>query len=356
MPEMTRMGKRPTVYDVANYAGVSTATVSYAYRKPERVGEATLKRVIKAANDLGYVPRASARELAVGSHDTLGLFAFEFLLEGGDSYWNTERDDSLPDPWVFPLYVDEVQRGFQLECARFEKSALVGSGSANSAEELIAIAGSVDGLVVLPGEVSKPAISLVSKHIPVVLISQEPVGNRTLGVSIDNQVGVELLVNHLFDVHGVTDIGFIGVPDEDEVGSRFEHFRSAMARRGLDTPEEPWACVEVVSVESGRALAARLSQDAVPRALICAQDQIAWTAVQALQRAGCRIPEDVIVVGFDGVLAGQYMSPALTTVRQPMEAMGRKAVQLLLNPPDQAEERSYVFEPTLVVRNSCGCL
>lgn len=348
------MTKRPTVYDVAKKAGVSTATVSYAYRKPDRVGRQTLTRVMEVASELGYVPRSSARDLAVGRHDVLGLFAFEMLLEDPAADGGGELAGP-PNPWVFPLYVDEIQRGFQLECARQGKAALIGSGREGDGDEIINIAGRVDGLAVLPGELSDSAIRQVAQNMPVVLFGRARGGKFSRTVTVDNDQGVQMLVDHMIDVHGKSKLEFVGSSARDEAGGRFRLFQSALSRRGMVPPQAPWAGVDVIRLSPGTELAERVRQNELPDALVCAQDQVAAQVVQALQDAGRRVPEDVAVVGFDGVQAGQLMTPALTTVRQPMEEMGRLAVQMLLTPRADEDERVAVLPARLLVRRSCGC-
>ena len=95
----------------------------------------------------------------------------------------------------------------------------------------------------------------------------------------------------------------------------------------------------------------------VPRALVCGTDQTAFEVLQLLEDAGLSVPDDVIVTGFDGILAGRLMKPSLTTVRQPMEAMGRVAARLLddRNGKPWDESVAEVLPVRLIPRESCGC-
>jgi LacI family transcriptional regulator len=117
---------RPTVYDVAERAGVSIATVSFAFRRPERVRPATRDAVLAAARELGYVPNAAARGLAQRRTAALGLYAYHYLLPRPT---DETEDDQF---WrLFPLYVDEVQRGMELECWRRGYALMLGGGAGN---------------------------------------------------------------------------------------------------------------------------------------------------------------------------------------------------------------------------------
>ena len=124
------MARSPTVYDVAKRAGVSIATVSFAFGQPERVKNSTREAVLAAADALGYVPSGNARGLASGRTGALGLFSFDYLMDASGSPPQTANEpadrglaastgeDPNEDFRLFPLYLDEVQRGFELECWR----------------------------------------------------------------------------------------------------------------------------------------------------------------------------------------------------------------------------------------------
>lgn len=142
--------RRATVYDVAKKAGVSTATVSFTFRRPDKVKPSTRAKVLRAAKDLDYVPSANARGLARGNTGVLGLYSFDMLIErplgdeddfdscsggndvvseNGKPIFSNRAGESFDCPSVlsYPLYVDEVQRGFELECRRRNRAVLLGT-------------------------------------------------------------------------------------------------------------------------------------------------------------------------------------------------------------------------------------
>ena len=130
------------MYDVAEKAGVSTATVSFAFRHPDKVKDDTKAKVLRVAEELGYVPSGNARSLAKGRTGTLGMYAFDMLLEKPQGSGLEEdrsdvssmpasmSDDDEPDVLTYPLYVDEVLRGFELECWKSGKGMLMGAALA----------------------------------------------------------------------------------------------------------------------------------------------------------------------------------------------------------------------------------
>ncbi len=369
------MTKRPTVYDVAQAAGVSIATVSFTFRQPERVRASTRETVLEAARRLNYVPSANARGLADGRTGALGLYSFDMFLEavptGGarpvredpgpffadDVAERAFADDSDAEDFrLFPLYVDEVQRGFEVECARRGRALLIGSGPSGDGSAVIDIASRVDGLAVFPGAHSEEIIAQLSHRLPVVAFAM-PYGAGTLShVQVDNHGGADAITEHLVADHGITDVQFVGAPEMTDYQERFRGMRAALARHGLPVPDavlDPTALVDDRPYAVVRSLVA---ERRLPRALVCASDQHALGLLDVLAELGVDVPGDVAVTGFDGVVAGRLCSPSLTTVRQPMEAMGRLAVDILMDSlggGGAPVDRTLPVRP--IIRRSCGC-
>lgn len=357
------MPRRPTVYDVAERAGVSIATVSFTFRQPERVRESTRAAVLVAARELGYVPNASARGLAHGRTGALGLYSFDLMLaapqQGADGAGPAGVDDDLDpdaDPRAFPLYVDEVQRGYELECWQRGQALLLSSGSGSGAS-VTEVAGRVDGLAVFPGPTPVGTLEHVARRIPVVAFSIPPVADGLHHVTVDNRAGMRDLVGHLVGDHGLRDLAFVGRLTTPDYAERFAGFREAVAAAGLDAPAEPLDPTDLAEPHRFEVLASLAAEDRLPRALVCASDQLALAVLDLLAARGVPVPERVVVTGFDGILAGRLARPTLTTVRQPMAAMGRLAVQVLVRhagaPAEEPE--SHLLPVRVVRRESCGC-
>ncbi|GIG35952.1 LacI family DNA-binding transcriptional regulator [Cellulomonas pakistanensis] len=357
------MPRRPTVYDVAERAGVSIATVSFTFRQPERVRESTRAAVLVAARELGYVPNASARGLAHGRTGALGLYSFDLMLaapqQGADGAAPAgDADDLDPDadPRAFPLYVDEVQRGYELECWQRGQALLLSSGSGSGAS-VTEVAGRVDGLAVFPGPTPVGTLEHVARRIPVVAFSIPPVADGLHHVTVDNRAGMRDLVGHLVGDHDLRDLGFVGRLTTPDYAERFAGFREAVAAAGLDAPAEPLDPTDLAEPHRFEVVASLAAEDRLPRALVCASDQLALAVLDLLAARGVPVPERVVVTGFDGILAGRLARPTLTTVRQPMAAMGRLAVQVLVRhagaPAEEPE--SHLLPVRVVRRESCGC-
>jgi LacI family transcriptional regulator len=371
------MGKRPTVYDVAERAGVSIATVSFAFRRPDQVREETRLAVLEAAKDIGYIPSASARGLARGRTGALGLHSFDFLLEHAQRPagpprpeteesaldiaqqaipWEDTNEDSLSDARAFPLYVDEVQRGFELECKLQGRPLLLSSGT-GSAASLAETAGWVDGLAIFPTVAAPKIPESISLGLPVVLFSSAGEGDRYHRVIADNVAGMRDLVTHLVEEHRPTGFGFVGGLTVSDFKERFDSFRQTL--HSLEQPVPDDVLDDSTSVDGSpfSGLIQAIEGGRLPGALVCASDQIALMVLDLLARHDISVPGDVLVTGFDGIIAGQLSTPTLTTVRQPMESMGRVAARLLIAETSTPHGSPLTIRlgTRLMRRHSCGC-
>lgn len=354
------MSRRPTVYDVAQRAGVSIATVSFAFSQPHRLREATREAVMAAADALGYVPSASARGLATGLTGTIGLYCFEYLAEPAATEPARARSEVAAAASLrrFPLYGDEVQRGVQLECRRRGYAVMLGAGQAAGAlPAVVDVAGRVDGLIAFAGSAPPEAISQVSKRIPVVELGGEARHEGLYTVYVDNRRSMHDLTAHLRDVHGCRRFAYLGGEGTPEFLVRYAGFGDALAAAGLSVPErEPTRPADEASTAA--AVARYLRDRDLPDAFVCATDQEALAAIDALAAAGVAVPDRVAVTGFDGILAGRFASPRLTTVRQPMAEIGRTAVGLLARVLTGADGPAPDHPPlpvTVTIGASCGC-
>jgi LacI family transcriptional regulator len=349
------VAKAATVYDVAKHAGVSIATVSMAFRRPDRVKESTRDLVFASARALHYVPSASARGLADGRTGVLGLFSFDYLLpaarpQEGQGY----PDDGCRD---FPLYVDEIQRGMELACWQHDYALMIGGPSrAGGTDTVTDIAGHVDGLAVFPQTLPPDALERIAGRIPVVAVSEPPQDDRLSHITVDNRGGTRAVTEHLIRDHGRRDLLFVGGLNPAEGRARFAGFRDALRAAGLRVPRKPLVPRTRV-LPSGRAAVLLPDDLPMPEAFVCATDDVALDILDILAARGVRVPAEVAVTGFDGIVAGRVARPALTTVRQPMVEMGRLVVEVLLRHiADPARPPEFRELPVhLVVRESCGC-
>ncbi|AMM21346.1 hypothetical protein AX769_15930 [Frondihabitans sp. PAMC 28766] len=359
------MKKTPTVYDVAADAGVSIATVSRVFRRPDDVRASTRETVLASVRALGYVPSASARGLAARRTGVLGLFFPDFdavddadtdLSPGFDTgpveavrdataHVETVRDvGGEPATHRTDLYFDEVLRGSEMQAWRDGFTLMIGVGRGTNPVEIVTdIAGRVDGLALLARSVPDAILTHVSRRIPIVLIAGARREDDYDHVMVANSEGMHALTAHLVDELGVRDPVFVsGPPGSPDDAERYDGFRRALVERGVDPDALPVLHGDFTRA-GGRRVGSRLvegrSSHGLPRAVVCSNDQTALGVMAALDAARVRVPDDTIVTGFDGIAESNLSSPRLTTVQQPMVALGRAAMTVMrrrLDDPDQA--------------------
>ncbi|HEX7171360.1 MAG TPA: LacI family DNA-binding transcriptional regulator [Candidatus Limnocylindria bacterium] len=331
-----RSRRAATIYEVARRAGVSIATVSRVQRRAELVAEPTRHRVERAIEELAYRPSALGRSLARGSHEATGIV--------------------FPD--LSGPYYSAVILGYE-EASAAEGSSVLILGThrrPGAVDHVLDLADRVDGLVIMGRTVDDAVVrELVRRGLPVVLLARGPVAGSD-SVRVDNRTAAEALVTHLVG-HGHRAIAFVGDPEASaDAAERWDGFRSAHAAAGLDLAFEPVRCAfrEVEGRDAGRRILAGTER---PTALVGANDEIAMGLLEAARDAGVPTPADLAVTGWDDIPSGRHLSPPLTTVRQPMHDIGRRAAALLHERISGArtEPRHVVLPTELVVRSSCGC-
>jgi LacI family transcriptional regulator len=222
--------------------------------------------------------------------------------------------------------------------------------------------------VVLARTAPLAMIEHVATRIPVVLLATEEGESRPDRaidyLAVANETGAYQVTAHLADGHGYNGICFIaGPPDSPDSARRLDGFRRAAA--GL--PETPVYHGDFTTGGGRRVAEGIIAAGRVPRAVVCANDQTAIGVMTALQHAGLSVPGDVAVTGFDGIRLGRHLRPSLTTVVQPMAALGDTAVGMLTDriggggpssktlPPQTLPRRTVELPVRLELRGSCGC-
>lgn len=342
----------PTVYDVAEQAGVSIATVSRVYRSPDSVRATTRDRVLAAARDLGYVPSGSARGLASRTTGVLGLCFPDFHDD------EAEATDAADDAELM-LYSDEVIRGMERAARRHGYALLIAASHADRAgEQLAEVAGRVDGLAVLAQDVSADDLAVVSRRLPVVMLAG-PRDDAYDHIEVANFDGELEMTRHLIADHGLRRLAFVGGPADSPDGeARFRGFQAAHLEAGLPLPEEPDVRGDLTQAAGRKAVAELLDREGQrPQGVVLANDQMAVGALHALESRGIAVPGEVAVTGFDGIPLSRLVRPTLSTVRQPMGRLGEEAVDLLVARLRDRERATVArLLPVAVTRRaSCGC-
>jgi DNA-binding LacI/PurR family transcriptional regulator len=331
----------PTLEQVAALAGVSRATVSRVVNGSPGVRPEVRAQVERAVAKLGYVPNRAARSLVTRRADSIALVVSE------------------PHARFFsePFFAGMV-RGVSAALAEtgVQLLLLIAQDLPDRGRlERYVVGGHVDGVLLasLHGDDPLPAI-LERAGVPAVLVGRPPGEVAASYVDADNRGGARKAVGHLAG-RGRRRIATIAGPGDMGVGlDRLDGYRDGLAAAGLAGAGE---LVEIgdFSEESGAAAMERLLARPGPPvdAVFAASDLMAAGALRALRAAGRRVPEDVAVVGFEDSPVARYTQPPLTTVRQPIEDMGRQATRLLLAEAAGGGGRlRLILDVDLVVRES----
>ncbi len=339
------MSKTPTVYEVARAAQTSTATVSRVLAGNDRVTLAARQRVLKAVDELGYVPSAAAKGLASSRTHVLGLCFPDGSVAG-------EEDDAN-------YWYDEVIRGMERAARRAGYMLLIAAGHDVGDRELIfTAAGRCDGLVVMSTMADQPTLRRISARTALTVLGSTSLrGDQVDQLTAANEAASYELTAHLCDVHGSRFLAFVAGRNASDSVDRFAGFQRALGDRGLRVPAEPAAIGDFTSGAGYRLARHILGSAARPDGLVCVNDQTAIGALLALDEAVATGSPRIPVTGFDGVQLSRLGGTHLTTAVQPMSKNGQVAVDLLLRRiRDPTASPQHVELPISIrIGSSCGC-
>lgn len=329
-------GRPATIYDVAARAKLSIATVSRVLQGTGPVSEKAKARVDEAAQELNYVPLRAARSLAVQRHEAHGLV--------------------LPD-LAGPFYGDLLM-GYERWAGEHGQSVVitVTHGNPDPRRSVRDLAGRVDGIVVHGNAVDLPTIQGLRKAgVPLVLIAHPPLTGCD-SVRTESATSAEELTTRLLE-SGRTNLLFVGDPASSyDVSERYAGFSRA---HGLSGRKAPQPVRVPLTEEAGRAVSDKVlkaTKAEQPDGLVCGNDELALAALHGFTAGGLDVPGEIVVTGWDDVMAARYVTPGLTTVRQPMIELGRLAAQRLHErvTGERSRARNDVLATRLVLRESCG--
>lgn len=330
-----------TIYDVARVAGVSISTVSHVLNSTRYVSDQTKAQVLQAVAELNYRPSSLARALVRQETQTIALI--------------------VPDN-VNPFFA-ELAHGIEDYGFQAGYNVILCNSNRSRTKELayldMLISKRVDGLIYMTVDKSEELLQpLLDNRIPVVTFDRNY--HNLDAILLDNFRGGYEATQHLIGL-GHTRIACISGPDMlTRSGDRVRGYRQALLEASIPAPDEllirgDW------TYQSGRDAAAQLfALSSPPTAIFACNDTMAVGAISYVSQKSLRVPEEVSVVGFDNIALSAFSCPPLTTVATPVEEVGQRLCQLLLDrindelPP---EPHRFVIQGELIVRESTAqCL
>jgi DNA-binding LacI/PurR family transcriptional regulator len=320
--------------DIAAEAGCSSQTVSLALSgKPNRIPEATKARVRQIATRLGYRPNVSAGCLRGKTAKAVGIIQ--------------------PD-MVIGCYV-ELARSVTRHLKRLGYQAYFSvQETPEQIDGLIRdfMARDVDGVMVLQ---CKSFFNPAEYPLPVLNVCEM---NKFYELGIDLREGGRLAAKHLIEAHGRKRIAFIGTNPSVSNGMKIQGVADALSEAGLGGSPVP--SIELSGNAGFREELRALVSTGRADSFLCGNDYVAGKTARFLTRHGVRIPEDIALIGFDGMSFCEFAQPPLSSVVQPMGELGRRAVELLAAKMESKAARPQyppaLIKPSLHIGRSCGCL
>jgi DNA-binding LacI/PurR family transcriptional regulator len=328
-----------TIQDVAQRAGVSTATVSKVISNTPYVSEKTRAKVIQAIQELDYKPNLAARGLSSGRTHIVAV-VFPYVYEA-----------FFTDPLVL-LILQGIEseitvRGYNI---LLSTPRLTISGSDEHYQSLLQ-SGYIEGLIAIDNVPEASALQPArERNIPSIAIGYHP---HEFFVRSDDYSGGQQLMRHVLDL-GHRKIGIVEVPAEQHfsIAGRAEGMRAAAEEAGVSFESLPMAYGDF-SVQSGADAAAKLLREHPDlTALVCLNDRMAMGAIQAARAAGRDVPGNLTVVGYDDIPAAATFAPPLTTVNQQGIELGRAGARMLFDVLDGQKPHPIHMPTMLVVRES----
>lgn len=327
-----------SIKDVAKEAGVSIATVSRVLNDIDVVNEDTKKKVLDAIKKLGYRPNIVARSLKTQKTSTIGIL--------------------IPD--IASQFYPDIVRGAEDVTNIYDYNIILCNSDFDVEKEKeylrVLKEKMVDGVIYISSSLNEEILDLINElDLKTVLVETKDKNGRLPSVTIDNISASYEGTKYLIDL-GLKNLAFIGVNGENmnAWGERYIGFVNALKDAGLESDEE-LCYFKNLTVKTGYQAIQRFTENNKKfDGIVCASDEIAMGAINALREKGIRVPEDVSVIGFNNNILGEIFYPKLTTISQPSYDMGSVAVRMLIKILNKREldNPNYILNYEIIQRES----
>lgn len=334
------MERRATLRDVAEKAGVTTATVSYILNDKKPFPDETRQRVMSAIAELGYIPNLSARTLTQRSSKLIGIVVPQ--TEGSRLMFQND-------------FYSEILGSIEFHARQSGYHIIISATDANESYLRLARERNLDGIIVIGMYPDEFYQQMKKSQIPIVLVDSYCNDHYYHNIRIDDAYGSYLATRHVLSKGHKNVAFFCGQLKENGVmKKRLTGYKDALLEYGIGF-DQRYVFEGKIDYTSGIAAAGRLIASRLPAtAVVAAADILAIGAMKGFYEKGVRVPDDISVMGFDDLEISQYLTPGLTTVRQEISQKGEKAVKLLIdniNEPNLTKQEQ-ILPVKLVERGS----
>ncbi|MGL5821289.1 MAG: LacI family DNA-binding transcriptional regulator [Sarcina sp.] len=328
-----------SIKDVAREAGVSIATVSRVLNDIDVVNEETKKKVQEAIKKLGYRPNIVARSLKTQRTRTIGIIVPDISSQ------------------VYP----EIVRGAEDVANIYKYNVMLCNSDCDGEKEKeylrVLKEKMVDGVLYMSSSLEEDTLNLINElDIKTILVETINKDNALPSVSIDNIGAAYESTKYLLE-KGRKNIGFIGISENEKNawGMRYKGYEKALLENGKEVKES--SCFfDTLKIKSGKkGVEAILSKDSKIDGIVCASDEVAMGAINALRERGIKVPDDISVIGFNGIDMARNFYPTITTIEQPMYDMGSVAMRMLIKLLNKEELEDAYYELPFELREGGSC-
>lgn len=302
--------------DIAVQCQVSIATVSKALNDQSDVGKATKEKIKKVAEELGYLPNAAARMLKTKRSNNIGVLFIDKMNSGlAHEYFSSVLEN---------LKAESEKRGYDITFI----SQNIGNQKMSYLEHCKYR--NYDGVIIASVDYTDPMVlELVTSELPVVTIDH--VFNGKTAILSDNVKAIDELVNYIYQC-GHRKIAFIHGEDTAVTQKRLASFYKACIKLGINISDDYVKSSYYHDPKRAGEITRQLLESSNPPTCIMFPDDFSFIGgMNVIEKMGLRIPEDISVTGFDGILISQVLRPKLTTVKQNSEAIGQEAARKLID-------------------------
>jgi len=335
--------KKTDLKEIAEKAGVSIATVSRALNDKGPVKEETKRKIIQIAADFNYIPSPNSINMSNKKMNNIGVILPELVDEFFMNIVHGIDEEAYRSDYFITVSTSHSQRNIIDTILNFLNG------------------GRVDGIVIFAPQLYKEIGPIYANStIPMVLLECNDDINDVATINIDNRMGSFTLTEHLIVEHGYKKIGMITGPkynyDSDQ---RLQGFLEALKKHDIEIKDSYIVQGDFKKRGGFYGFNRLMTQEERPEAIFASNDMMAVGAYEAASKLNVNIPNDIALVGFDGIQIGKYLRPRLTTVHVPAKELGESAARYLVKVLNNEIDLSIPYHKELtsgiLINESCGC-